>query len=236
LKGINVITLRKNGFFLSFKSNHNGESHNHNDVGSFVLYRDGIPLFVDVGVDHYSGFTFSKERFNLWYLRSEYHNLPVINGKAQKPGKNYRGTDLEVSISSANTDISGAYGLEGEGSWIRSVSLEDGVAVIKDSFTFSTEDTFLHYILKECPLVDKNTLTFSDGTVAMFKNAEVIEIETLDLTGNSPPDGIVGDAKNRDTSVPSILIPRIFERQWGQTELYRVKVVPLSNEVMLTII
>ena len=235
LKGINVVTMRKNGFFLSFKSNHNGESHNHNDVGSFVLYRNGTPLFVDAGVDHYSGYTFGKERFNLWYLRSEYHNLPVINGNAQKPGKAFKGTDISYSGMSASSDISGAYGLENEGSWVRSANLEGETVIINDSFTFDTDGTFLHYILMERPVIDSNTLRFSNGTVASFENAEIIGIEALDLTGTNPPDGIVGDAANRKTNVPSILIPRIFERQWGQTELYRVKVVPTEKNVTLTV-
>ena len=39
--------------YLSAKGGNNGESHNHNDVGSFVLYCDGKPAVIDVGTGVY---------------------------------------------------------------------------------------------------------------------------------------------------------------------------------------
>ena len=47
------------GMILVAKGGHNGESHNHNDVGSFMLYVDGEPVILDAGNMTYTAKTFS---------------------------------------------------------------------------------------------------------------------------------------------------------------------------------
>mgnify|MGYP000864739432 CR=1 FL=1 len=74
------------GFFFGAKGGFNNESHNHNDVGSFVLYFDGKPFFIDIGREEYTAKTFSSQRYEIWTMQSGWHNLPVINGMEQKEG------------------------------------------------------------------------------------------------------------------------------------------------------
>lgn len=71
------------GFYLAAKGGYNAESHNHNDVGSFIVFLDGEPLLIDVGVGTYTSKTFSEQRYEIWSMQSSYHNLPDINGAAQ---------------------------------------------------------------------------------------------------------------------------------------------------------
>ncbi len=86
LPGIQLMAARSpQGLFTAAHGGHNAESHNHNDVGDFVLYAGGEPVVIDVGFGTYTAKTFSKERYTLWYNNSAYHNLPVINGFPQKP-------------------------------------------------------------------------------------------------------------------------------------------------------
>ncbi len=40
----------KSGWFLATKGGFNNESHNHNDVGTFSLYVNTIPVLIDAGV------------------------------------------------------------------------------------------------------------------------------------------------------------------------------------------
>ena len=87
---LNVATLRsKGGLFVAFKGGNNGESHNHNDLGSFELFADGQPLLIDCGVGEYTSKTFSNERYDIWTMQSQYHNCPQVNGVNQKDGKKY---------------------------------------------------------------------------------------------------------------------------------------------------
>ncbi len=233
LKGINIFTMRKNGFFLSFKANHNGESHNHNDVGSFVVYYKGIKLFVDPGVDLYSGYTFSPDRNSLWYMRSDFHNLPTVGGEIQKAGIKFSATPLVISDMRAEADISGAYGLE-KGTYKRSVDFSQSFIVICDSFK-ETENSVLNYILYEMPRIEGNRLYFSSGVIAEFSGLSDIKAEKIDITGKNPPDGIIADAENRKTDGRSYLIPRLMEKQWGKSELVKITAKPVSNEVTLKI-
>ena len=103
----------KLGFYFAAKGGHNADSHNHNDVGSFILYYNGLPVLIDVGVGTYTRQTFSSERYSIWTMQSGYHNLPVINGVDQKEGRRYEARNVSFK-SSAKTvdfsvDIAGAY-------------------------------------------------------------------------------------------------------------------------------
>lgn len=71
------------GFYLAAKGGYNAESHNHNDIGNFIVFLDGEPLLIDVGVGRYTSKTFSEQRYEIWSMQSSYHNLPDINGVAQ---------------------------------------------------------------------------------------------------------------------------------------------------------
>ena len=46
----------------------------------WVLYINSIPVFLDAGVGTYTRKTFSSERYSIWTMQSNYHNLPMING------------------------------------------------------------------------------------------------------------------------------------------------------------
>lgn len=116
------------GLALAMKGGHNDQSHNHNDVGSYIVYTDGIPLLVDVGPEAYSGKTFTNERYTIWTTRSLYHNAPIINGTEQAPGKQYKATQLKADIrksyASFSLDIAQAYPAEAKVQrWIRSATL-----------------------------------------------------------------------------------------------------------------
>ncbi|HEX9973489.1 MAG TPA: heparinase II/III family protein, partial [bacterium] len=59
LENIQVMTARSepgsaNGLYVAAKGGHNAESHNHNDIGSFIIYMDGLPMIIDVGVETYT--------------------------------------------------------------------------------------------------------------------------------------------------------------------------------------
>ena len=121
------------GFFLAAKAGYNDESHNHNDVGTFSLYLHTIPFFIDAGVGTYTRQTFSSERYTIWTMQSNYHNLPMINGQPQKFGRKYRAK--AVSADAANNiftaDIANAYdSLTLVEKWQRSYQLLPGKGLL----------------------------------------------------------------------------------------------------------
>ncbi len=47
-----MATRSVNGLYLAAHGGTNGESHNHNDVGDFIVYADGYPVIIDVRIGH----------------------------------------------------------------------------------------------------------------------------------------------------------------------------------------
>lgn len=128
------------GWMLAAKGGHNDNSHNHNDVGSFSIYRDGLPLIVDAGVGTYTSQTFSAQRYEIWTMRSRYHNVPTIAGVEQPAGRIYAAHSVRHESTDAmallTARIERAYPPElGIERWTRTVTLERGVGVsISDSY------------------------------------------------------------------------------------------------------
>ncbi len=127
------------GWFLAAKGGHNNESHNHNDVGTFSLYIHGKPVLIDVGVGTYTRQTFSKERYSIWTMQSDYHNLPLINGVSQHQGAEFKATSptCRPERATVSFDIASAYpDSAAVKKWIRSYELKTEKLTIRDQFSF----------------------------------------------------------------------------------------------------
>ncbi|MCJ7551340.1 MAG: heparinase II/III-family protein [Anaerolineae bacterium] len=144
--GIQVMIARDragstDGFFVAAKGGHNSESHNHNDVGNFVIYVDGKPVIVDAGVETYRRQTFSPQRYEIWTMQSGCHTLlPTVDGVMQAPGRTFAARDVVYSLGDDATqlslDLAGAYPPEAKlRSWQRVIRLNRGADVeIADTY------------------------------------------------------------------------------------------------------
>lgn len=128
------------GLYVACWAGHNGQSHNHNDVGNFIIYANGRPFIIDVGKPEYTRQTFSSRRYELKSMQSAYHNLPTINGVMQKEGRQYAAEDVAYetaeSFAQLKMNIAPAYPNEaGINSWFRTVRLNRGTDLhVVDSF------------------------------------------------------------------------------------------------------
>jgi hypothetical protein len=164
LPGLQVLAARDRagstaGWFVAAKGGHNAESHNHNDVGHFVVFRDGCPLLVDAGVEVYSRQTFSAERYRIWTMQSAWHNLPTINGIEQAAGRQFAAREVTMAETPAGPrltlELAGAYPAEaGVTSWRRTVALVRGQGVtVRDGFTLAAVKAPLHvHLLTASPV------------------------------------------------------------------------------------
>ena len=134
LPDLQIMTARRGNLYVAMKGGHNGESHNHNDVGSFIVYRNNEPLFIDPAVGEYTAKTFSKDRYDIWTMQSQYHNLPQINGTDQKDGKTFAAKVVSHKNGQLTLDIAGAYPAEADvKSWKRTVTAtKSGITVTED--------------------------------------------------------------------------------------------------------
>jgi len=140
LPDVQFMTARlPNELFVAAHGGNNGESHNHNDVGDFIIYAGGDPVIIDVGSGTYTAKTFSKDRYTLWFNTSAYHNLPTVNGQQQSDGVSYSATHVSYQKDKKRADlamnIEKAYpAAAGLTAWKRIITTGPEAVVITDSF------------------------------------------------------------------------------------------------------
>ena len=158
LPGIQVMMARDHtgstrGLFVAAKGGNNDESHNHNDVGNFIVYYNGQPVLIDVGRGTYTRKTFSDQRYDIWSNCSDYHNLPTVNGLTQPAGPGFKAGSVEYredkSFASLSLDLSKAYpGNAGINSWQRSIRLNRGKNVeLKDVISLKTANGITEHFM-----------------------------------------------------------------------------------------
>lgn len=138
-----VMIVRDGHYVLAAKAGDNDDSHNHNDVGSIIVYKDGAPLLIDVGPEAYTSKTFSAQRYEIWTMQSSYHNTPEINGQMQLPGEKYRATDVTCNLKekTISMDIAAAYPAECHiAAYQRKAALLSDGILLQDQFAWQ-EDT-----------------------------------------------------------------------------------------------
>ena len=166
----------KSGLFFAAKGGYNNESHNHNDAGTFSLYLHTTPVFINAGVGTYTRQTFSSERYTIWTMQSNYHNLPMINGVPQSFGAKYKATDVSFNPKSStfSANIASAYPEEaGVNKWLRSYTLGKGELKIKDTFTLNELKDFNRVNFLTWGQVDIAT----PGVVAIEVNGEKVNLQ-----------------------------------------------------------
>lgn len=163
------------GLFLCVKGGSNGDSHNHNDVGNYVVFYDARPILIDIGVEVYSRAFFGPNRYDIWTMQSQYHNLPTINGYMQHEGAEYRSEQVRYQateqIASLSMDISKSYETEAMIThFIRHASLDRMTQqiTIKDSYKLEENKSITYHFITPC--VVKHT---QDGMIFISDKDEI---------------------------------------------------------------
>ena len=115
--------------YIAAQGGHNAESHNHNDVGNFIVFANGEPAIIDIGVETYTAKTFSSHRYEIWTMQSAYHNLPTIGDVMQSAGRKFQATNVayraDDRMAEFSLNIEQAYPPEaGLDSWRRTLRLD----------------------------------------------------------------------------------------------------------------
>lgn len=143
LPDLQIASVRGGDMFLCVKGGCNGESHNHNDVGSFVLYDGVTPVLIDVGINTYTKYTFNAE-YRYTYIpwtRSSYHNLPVVNGVEEHYGGHFRADSFTVREDGVDVSFASAYeSAAGISSLTRETAVTEKGMTCTDCFTFTDRE------------------------------------------------------------------------------------------------
>jgi len=201
MPGIQVMTAREKGgtdrgLYLAAKGGHNAESHNHNDIGNFIVYADGRPMIIDAGVGAYTRETFGPNRYSIWTMQSAYHNLPTINGVMQSPGGQFRAKDVSYAANEGLTelsmDIAGAYRPEAcVETWRRVFRLRRGpeacVEIVDEFSLEQPREVTITLLAAPKPETDEEDLIVREpdgaGVRVEFDSRQLsADIETVDIT------------------------------------------------------
>jgi hypothetical protein len=177
---VQVMTARtESGLYVATHAGHNAESHNHNDVGDFIVYANNEPVIIDAGRGNYTARTFSSHRYELWFTQSEHHNLPIVNGKGQLAGRNYEANKVQYqhtnNESILSMDISSAYdSAAGILSWNRRVGMNrsKNQIEINDQATFVSKNNQVQQIFMTTCSIDttqKGVIVLTTPTQQSFQ-------------------------------------------------------------------
>ncbi|XHR31101.1 MAG: NAD(P)-dependent oxidoreductase [Chthoniobacteraceae bacterium] len=154
------------------KAGHNGEHHNHNDCGSFILNIDGIRLISEIGAPEYVKDFFSLKRYEFLAARTLGHSLPIINGCEQAEGaerfSKVIAHELGEDCVSFSVDASACYPREaGCGKFLRTFHFEkkQGSLVLVDQFELERLESLESAIVASHPILLKGNeaVIESDG-------------------------------------------------------------------------
>ncbi len=147
------------------KAGRNDEAHNHNDIGSFQLHKNGSEIFAELGGGEYTKEYFSPDRYNVFCCCSRGHSVPIIGGKYQAPGGQFRASEVSIDENGISMDMKGAYNDGNLAHFYRAFYFEKetGVLKITDSFEFAEkpETVCERFILYTEPEIGKNRATVS---------------------------------------------------------------------------
>lgn len=189
------------GLYLALKGGHNGESHNHNDLGNLIVFADGKPIFIDAGSGTYTKRTFGEDRYSIWAMCSDYHNTATFSGVTQKNGSEYRACNevYDQKTGRLALDLTNAYPAEsGLRSYTRSAVLQGGVITVVDEVEFAASGSvsFSFITVKKPESVSPSSFVLQGRTVS-FDPTLKYSIEALDAT--EPEVNIIPERWDTDT-------------------------------------
>lgn len=162
------IANSENGVGIAAKGGHNDEAHNHNDVGSFHIFKNGKNIIADLGSPLYvSDYFMPNTRYMFFAPSSKSHNVPVINGKYQKEGRTFASKDVIISEDGFTMDIAGAYGIPELNSLVRELKFchKTGETIVKDKYTFTEQPSSVveHFLCMVEPTVKDGEIIVENG-------------------------------------------------------------------------
>ena len=167
------LSTSENGVSIAAKAGHNNEAHNHNDVGSFQIFKNGVQILADLGSGTYDKAYFGPERYSIFCAGSQSHNVPIVNGKLQGTGRNYTSENLVIHKNGISYDFQAAYHAPELTKLHRDVSFDNeaGVVTIQDSFEFSEmpESLIERFVTEYEP-------KFFDGFITIEENEQSMSL------------------------------------------------------------
>ncbi len=160
---------------IATRGGHNGESHNHNDLGTFIVHIDGESLIADLGRDRFTRDTFAGDRYAALAYSSRGHSVPRIQGCFQSPGESFRSRVLHRESGAVERivyDLTAAY------------PPEAGCALFHRSFAYRRRDDVLEIHDEFRPVAGTHTLDVEE-VLWSFSPFTIVSDTGFTVSGNT---------------------------------------------------
>ena len=172
--------IRRTGAYgFAVKGGHNAEPHNHHDIGSFILAKDGRQLMTDPGGGVYSRQYFSGPRYTFVSCGSHGHSVPYFGTEAdraergffygyQKDGKQFCARDVVFDGDTMTMDIAPAYGEPSVHRVTRTFTLGARGVTLRDEFDVEAGIPITERFVFLAPFTLEPGRAVGDGVVLTF--------------------------------------------------------------------
>lgn len=176
-----ILNQAPSRFIFCAKGGHNDESHNHLDVGNFIL-GDGEQFYLtDFGSGEYTKEYFREAtRYDYFVTSMLSHSVPVINSQSQTPGKfpaRIVKSDHQAPVTEWALNLTAAYP---EGAALQTferdfvVNQEQRTVAIHDCFAFNKSNNSVkeNFVTAIKPIVEGKRVQLANCTI-QFESADV---------------------------------------------------------------
>lgn len=149
------------------KAGTNNESHNHNDIASFLLNVNGYAVISDSGRGEYTADYFSDKRYEYFAPSALAHSVPVINGNLQQPGETYFGRITEADNDRLVIEFENAYDDKTLKSLKRSFDFYRDKIIMHDRISLCEEPQSIteHFIFAERPVQNERGMIIGNVNI-----------------------------------------------------------------------
>lgn len=173
----------ENGAGFAIKGGNNDEPHNHNDIGSFLYTINGETFLTDLGCGEYTKDYFGPKRYEILCNRSMGHSVPILNGKEQCTGAQYKADCFEADRNgTVRISFAGAYEAGLCSSLLREARFDrkTGGLVLKDTIRIGEGCAKENLVTQIKPEINGSSILLKghSGEVSIeLENASEIEVK-----------------------------------------------------------
>ena len=166
------------------KGGNNGESHNHNDVGSFIFARNNHQILCDLGAGPYKNGYHENARYTFFNPSAFSHNIPFFDGIGQD---GVRRDNVYLNVNEDNSvvsmDFTNGYGQDYLKKAERTFTLSDDKIALCDKFILTKESVITERFVSVIePKIVGNKVIIEDTVLeckeGIIPNISIHEAET----------------------------------------------------------
>ena len=176
MKDSAIFVKRTPHYGFAAKGGNNGESHNHIDVGNFIISRNNKQIICDLGAGNYEDGYHGEKRYTFFHPSAYSHNLPIFDGEGEDGTRRENVyIDWNKDASTIKMDIKNGYGIDFLCHLPRKFTLLENKVILEDSYELTREcEIKERFVTLSEPVINNESVTIED--VELYAEGLIPEI------------------------------------------------------------